>query len=315
MDYVLEEHVGLGTFGKVYRARHKYNNRLYALKRVKMESEREGFPVTAVREAKLLESLKHENVIHLEQIIHSEEQEDGESGVFFVFPYYEYDLVGLMRKKKLRMDEIRFILYSILHGLAYMHSNGIVHRDIKPSNVLISYDGRVCLGDFGLAKSLRSPDYNTLRPLTNRVVTLWYRPPELLLGSTHYDGAVDVWAAGCILFEMLGDGNALFFGNDEFTVLEAIVKRLGPLPEVAKALPWHCHFQQSLSDISPIDPYFDRQARDLLLRMLIIDPKGRITAENALKHPFLNYVRQSFSIGGLSKQDSQHEFEVKRLEE
>jgi cyclin-dependent kinase 12/13 len=315
MDYVLEEQVGLGTFGKVYRARNKYNHRLYALKRVKMESEREGFPVTAVREAKLLESLKHENIICLEQIIHSEEQEDGESGVFFVFPYCEYDLVGLMRKKKLLIDEIRFILYSILHGLAYMHSNGIVHRDVKPSNVLISHDGRVCLGDFGLAKSLRSPDYNTLRPLTNRVVTLWYRPPELLLGSTRYDGAVDIWATGCILYEMLGDGSALFFGNDEFTVLEAIVKRLGPLPDIAKALPWHCHFQSSLGDVSPIDLNFDRQARDLLLKMLIVDPRERISAERALKHPFLSTVRHSFRIGGLSKKDSQHEFEVKRLEE
>lgn len=324
MEYILEEQVGLGTFGKVFRGRHKTTHHLVALKRVKMETEREGFPVTAVREAKLLESMSHESIIKLERIIKTEEsieeqEENGQSGVFFVFPYYQYDLVGLMRKLKLTLDDSRFILFHILQGLAYLHSLRIVHRDVKPSNILISHDSQVCLGDFGLAKSLLTPDYHSLRPLTNRVVTLWYRAPELLLGATKYDEAVDIWAAGCVLYEMiLGDGVALFFGNDEFTVLDAITKKIGPIPTTLQHLPWLSGFNQTSTTTVGLDNLFAEfnvDAKDLLLKMLILDPSARITAAQALRHPFFDqhkHIIKQHQIAGLTKDDSQHEFEVKK---
>ena len=189
------ELVGKGTFGVVFKVKIKPNfqkeftriREHYALKEILTENEKEGFPITAIREIMLLKRIKHENIIELDDIVFSNK----ENKVFLVFEYMEHDLAGLIdRNIHFSIPNIKYILYSLLKGLEYLHSNHILHRDIKSSNALINNKGDIKIADFGLAKMF-NPKY-----LTNRVVTLWYRSPELLLGSNQYDASVDIWSIG-----------------------------------------------------------------------------------------------------------------------
>ena len=213
--------VGEGTYGKVYKAKNVYSNAFVALKRIRMEGEKEGFPVTAMREIKLLQGLRHRNVIRLVEMMVSK----GEyfvvpvrkaagykreafsdplfwgpgltmtGSVYMVFEYMELDLTGLLAHPDISFTpaNIKSLTYQMLDGLAYLHDMSILHRDLKGSNILLSSTGVLKLADFGLARFYNKrarDDY------TNRVITLWYRSPELLLGETVYQGEVDMWSAG-----------------------------------------------------------------------------------------------------------------------
>lgn len=193
--YDLSEVIGRGTFGIVYRAkmnpdldfRNEESQNLYALKEIIMENETEGFPITALREIMLLKRLKHPNIIDFKEIVMNPQTYK----VYLVFEYMAHDLSGIIdRNIKFPSNVVKYILWSLCKGLQYLHANNVLHRDIKSSNVLVSEQGQVKLADFGLAKVF-NPKF-----LTNRVVTLWYRSPELLLGANMYDGSVDVWALG-----------------------------------------------------------------------------------------------------------------------
>lgn len=187
--YELINLVGKGSFGKVYKAKLKSgDNELFALKQILMENEKEGFPITAIREAMLLKKIQNDNIINLIEIVTQEKN------VFLVFEYMDHDLCGLLsRQIKFSPAVIKYIIYSILKGTEYLHSNNILHRDLKSSNVLVSNKGDIKIGDFGLARAF-NPKIN--RHFTNRVVTLWYRSPELLLGASQYNSSVDVWSVG-----------------------------------------------------------------------------------------------------------------------
>lgn len=303
MEYSIQGQVGLGTFGKVYRAVHVQTNEQVALKMIKMESEREGFPVTAVREIKLLTLLDHPNLIKLRRVYRSPDDQ-----IFLVFDYFAYDLVGLMRCTTLTTGDCKCVMRAVLCGLAYLHAHHILHRDVKPSNVLVDGQARVCLGDFGLAKQCFSPTQPaTTRPLTNRVVTLWYRAPELLLGATRYDGGVDVWAAGCILWELVA-GHSPFTGSDEFQVLDSIASRLGGFPS-SPHLPWATLVPAAHAPPETALPG-SRDCRDLLGKMLRIDPRERISAQQALQHRFFADCPPRVRID--AGQPSLHEFEVRK---
>lgn len=206
--YSIVTQVGEGTFGKVYKARNSVSNLLVALKRIRMETEKDGFPVTAMREIKLLQSLRHENVVQLYEMIVS----NGEGvvllsasvgkadthnigSVYMVFEYMDHDLTGILSQTQFEFTaaHLKSLCHQMLAGLAYLHHKGVIHRDIKGSNILINNRGELKLGDFGLARfyqKRRRTDY------TNRVITLWYRPPELLFGATVYGPEVDMWSAG-----------------------------------------------------------------------------------------------------------------------
>ncbi|CAL4189970.1 unnamed protein product, partial [Meganyctiphanes norvegica] len=209
--------IGQGTFGEVFKARDRRNGKIVALKKILMENEKEGFPITALREIRILKLLKHENVVNLQEICRtkgppppglqrptkSNPHMNHISTFFLVFEFCEHDLAGLLSNVtvKFNLGEIKKVMQQLLNGLYYIHSNKILHRDLKASNVLLTKSGILKLADFGLARAFSTNRHGPNR-YTNRVVTLWYRPPELLLGERNYGPPVDMWGAGCIMAEM-----------------------------------------------------------------------------------------------------------------
>jgi CTD kinase subunit alpha len=199
--------VGEGTYGQVFKARAEKSGALVALKKIRMEAEKDGFPVTAMREIKLLQGLRHENVVRLwemmvsksesrpceQQILHVLMQ--SADSVYMVFEYMEHDLNGVLAHPSITFTpaHLKSLSAQLFSGLAYLHRRSVLHRDLKGSNILLSNAGVLKLADFGLARMYakrRKGDY------TNRVVTLWYKPLELLFGATQYGPEVDMWGAG-----------------------------------------------------------------------------------------------------------------------
>lgn len=221
--------VGEGTYGKVYKARNVETGGLVALKRIRMEAERDGFPVTAVREIKLLQSLRHPNVVELVEMLvakggcfppscpglrvpegrfpgmlHDTERDDVAGQVYMVLEYVDHDLTGVLQHPTITFTpaHLKSLMQQFLEGLGFIHRRGVLHRDLKGSNILLSKRGELKIADFGLARFYQRGRQNDY---TNRVITQWYKPPELLFGATVYDERVDMWSAGCVLpSELLG---------------------------------------------------------------------------------------------------------------
>jgi serine/threonine protein kinase len=225
-NFITLKEIGKGTYGCVYEGVDSRDGSRVALKRVLPKIDKEGFPITAVREIKALRMLTHPNVLRLLEVVYGKRKDPQErDSVFMVFPFIEHDLVGLQhyRRNEISLPETKCIALQILKGLEYLHSQGIVHRDLKLANLLLTNEGVLKIADFGLSRLLTSSAQN----LTNKVVTRWYRPPELLLGATRYDNSVDIWSFGTILAELL-IGFPLFPGESEVHVLRFIFDTLGP---------------------------------------------------------------------------------------
>lgn len=180
--------IGQGTFGEVFKARAKNSSKTFvAMKKVLMDNEKEGFPITALREIRILQLLKHDNVVNLIEICRTKATLHNKyrSTFYLVFDFCEHDLAGLLSNVnvKFSLGEIKKVMQQLLNGLYYIHNNKILHRDMKAANVLITKNGILKLADFGLARAFSVPKPGQVNKYTNRVVTLWYRPPELLLGK------------------------------------------------------------------------------------------------------------------------------------
>lgn len=219
-----KDKVGEGTFGSVFVGADKVTGEIVALKRINTEAEANGFPITALREVKLLKALHHENIVKLKEVVTSKDSGDIPKNVFMVMEYCEYDLTGIIETPeiKLTQDHIKSWSNQLLQGTHYMHVNNILHRDLKASNLLITRRGELKIADWGLARSWNP----SMKRLTNPVITLWYRPPELLLGCTKYSPKIDMWSVGCIIAEMFRRGG-LLKGSNEAHQLDLIFMMMG----------------------------------------------------------------------------------------
>ncbi|KAF8913932.1 hypothetical protein CPB84DRAFT_1757945 [Gymnopilus junonius] len=312
--YKIVSQVGEGTFGKVYKARNMLTGTYVALKRIRMESEKDGFPVTAMREIKLLQSLRHDNVVRLHEMMVSS------GSVFMVFEYMDHDLTGVLSQSQFVFlpEHLKSLCLQMLSGLAYLHRKGVIHRDIKGSNILINNRGELKLADFGLARfyqKRRRADY------TNRVITLWYRPPELLFGATIYGPEVDMWSAGCIMLELFTK-KPVFQGNDEIHQLDVVFKILGtPTPERwadVVNLPWYELVKPQQTIPSRFREAFQKwmspAALDLAESLLTYDPLQRVTALEAMNSPYFHEEKPAPAppVGLIDLEGEWHELETKR---
>ncbi|CAO2646141.1 Cyclin-dependent kinase 3 [Lemmus lemmus] len=191
------EKIGEGTYGVVYKAKNKETGQIVALKKIRLDVETEGIPSTAIREISLLKELKHPNIVKLLDVVHKEKK------LYLVFEFLTQDLKKHMDSaptSELPLNVVKSYLSQLLQGLNFCHCHRVIHRDLKPQNLLINEFGAIKLADFGLARAFGVP----MRTYTHEVVTLWYRAPEILLGSKFYSTAVDLWSIGCIFAEMVG---------------------------------------------------------------------------------------------------------------
>uniref|UniRef100_A0A2P2I967 cyclin-dependent kinase n=1 Tax=Hirondellea gigas TaxID=1518452 RepID=A0A2P2I967_9CRUS len=285
------EKIGEGTYGIVYKAKDVSSGEILALKQIGLDAADEGIPSTAIREISLLKQLQHPNIVRLYDVIHTEKQ------LTLVFEYLDQDLKKYLDNSGgggLTLYIIKSFLHQLLAGIAFCHKHRVLHRDLKPQNLLINVEGDLKLADFGLARAFGIP----VRSYTHEVVTLWYRAPDVLLGSRNYSTPVDIWSIGCIFYEM-ATGKPLFPGRSDSDQLDKIFQILGTptvetwpgmvnYPDYKKGDPFRVHPPMKYEDIVPT---LEKDGLHLLASMLQYDPDLRISAADGLTHPFFDSLR------------------------
>lgn len=279
------EKLGEGTYGIVYKAKNKENNEIVALKRIRLDSVDEGVPCTAIREISLLKELKHPSIVRLHDVIYTEKK------LTLVFEYLDQDLKKHMDENggALPPMKIKAFMYQLLKGVAVCHERRVLHRDLKPQNLLLNKKGELKLADFGLARAFGIP----VRSYSHEVVTLWYRAPDILMGSNKYSTPIDLWSAGCIFAEM-ASGRPLFPGSGTQDQLIKIFKIMGTPNEIiwpsVVELP---DYKRDFPIFPPrllldVVPNLDPKGYHLLSELLQYDPSKRISAPSALNHPYFD---------------------------
>ncbi|XP_026495246.1 cyclin-dependent-like kinase 5 [Nymphalis io] len=285
------EKIGEGTYGTVFKAKNKETHEIVALKRVRLDDDDEGVPSSALREICLLKELKHKNIVRLYDVLHSEKK------LTLVFEHCDQDLKKYFDSLngEIDLDVVKSFMYQLLRGLAFCHSHNVLHRDLKPQNLLINKNGELKLADFGLARAFGIP----VKCYSAEVVTLWYRPPDVLFGAKLYTTSIDMWSAGCIFAELANSGRPLFPGSDVDDQLKRIFKLLGTPNEDTWAgvtqLPDYkplAAYQPSLG-LAQVVPRLPARGRDLLTRLLTCNPALRMPADDAMAHAYFHDLNPS----------------------
>ena len=319
-EYEKIKSVGKGTYGKVYKAIYKKgtkDQKIVALKQVQIFDN--NFPLPALREILLMKKLNHKNILKLQEVLFTspKDKNKNKGNVYLVFPYMDYDFYGIIKSGIcFNLSQIKYIFYQIMSGIDYLHRCKIINRDIKTSNILMNKKGEIVVADYGLA---RRDSKETNKKYTYKLCTLCYRAPELLLGCRDYGPEVDIWSAGCVFAELL-TGNVLFMqNNQEKDQLDKIFSICGTAdennwPGISK-LPYYAslyqktEYKNSLRDKFKDNKLVDDVTFDLINKLLELNPKKRITAEQVLNHDFFKTEPLMCKPEELPKMDELHEYQ------
>ncbi|OMJ72346.1 hypothetical protein SteCoe_29239 [Stentor coeruleus] len=293
--------VGEGAYGMVLKAKNKETGEIVAIKKFKESEDDEVVRKTIVREVKVLRMLKHDNIVQLKEAFRRQGK------LYLVFEYVDRNLLEVLEERPngLGADRVKHYIYQLCKAIDLCHGQDIIHRDIKPENLLISNDHVLKLCDFGFARP-----YTPSAVLTDYVATRWYRAPELLIDNIGYGKAVDMWAIGCIMGEII-DGQPLFPGESEIDQLFCIQKIMGPLiPSHMEAFQKNQRFVglkfPELMKFETLEKRYmgkvDKVALNFMQLLLSMDPHERISSSAALLHPYFeeingNYNRPKTSVG------------------
>ncbi|PSC69315.1 cyclin-dependent kinase C-2-like isoform A [Micractinium conductrix] len=345
--------LGQGTYGEVFLAHDKRTGEKVAAKKIKMDNEKEGFPITAIREIKILSklaaddqrlqdgSLLRNSVIGLREIVRSSSHKANnyKGSIYMMFDYMDHDMTGLLERtqregRRFTVPQVKCYLRQLFCGLALLSNHEVLHRDLKNANLLVNNMGELKIADFGLARYFVKGGGGASggggaggdRPMTNRVITLWYRPPELFMGSVHYGTEIDMWSAGCIMYELL-TGKPLFPGKDEGDQLDKILSVVGaPTEATMPGCTAYANYETSCTGnmsrnwprASKLRSHCesrgikDPMALDLLAQLLDLNPAARISAGAACVHQYFFSNPLPCKPSDMPKFESSHEMGMKR---
>ncbi|XP_032391854.1 mitogen-activated protein kinase 15 isoform X1 [Etheostoma spectabile] len=294
LKYDIKKRLGKGAYGIVWKAVDRQTGQVVAVKKIFDAFRNRTDAQRTFREILFLQEFgDHPNIVKLLNVVRAQNDKD----IYLIFEYMDTDLHAVIKKGTLLKDiHKRYVMYQLFKAIKYLHSGNVIHRDQKPSNVLLDTDCVVKLCDFGLARSLNQIQEDSGNPaLTEYVATRWYRAPEILLGSTRYTKGVDMWSLGCILGEMLL-GKALFPGTSTINQIEKIMSAI-PHPSPEDILSIKSEYGSSVIQrmlLKPQVPLEDLlqlsvppEALNLLKGLLVFNPDKRLTAEQALQHPYV----------------------------
>ena len=282
--------LGEGTYGKVYKARSVRTGEAVAMKQMKLDAQKEGVPSTAIREIALLKELVHPNVVRILDVFCNPNK------LVLVFEFLENDLKKYMKALNgpLSPSTVNNFAYQLCRGVEFCHANRIIHRDLKPQNLLINHRLLLKIADFGLARAFAVP----VPAYTHEVVTVWYRPPEILLGAKLYSVPVDLWSIGCVIGEM-ATGAPLFAGDSEIDTIFKIFQKLGTpseqvWPGVSELPDYKASFPKwpprGWAQIRNTKQQVGTDGIDLLENLMCYAPTRRLSACRALQHPYFRDV-------------------------
>jgi len=304
-DFLKIEKIGEGTYGVVFKGKNKKTGEIVAMKKIRLESEDEGVPSTAIREISLLKELQHPNIVCLQDVLMQEAK------LYLIFEFLTMDLKKYMdtnipKDGQMEPKLMKSYTYQLLQGLLFCHQRRVLHRDLKPQNLLIDKNGCIKIADFGLARAFGIP----VRVYTHEVVTLWYRAPEVLLGSPKYSCPIDIWSLGTIFAEMC-NRKPLFQGDSEIDQLFRIFRVLRtPSEEIWPGVTQLPDFKATFPSWTTLNlktsmKKMESAGIELLESMLVYDPSKRISAKKALLHPYFD------DLDKMSLPAKPGEFEIK----
>ncbi|KZC10604.1 Cyclin-dependent kinase 20 [Dufourea novaeangliae] len=306
------EKIGEGAQGIVLKAHDTVTDKNVALKKLLLKSIENGISISIMREMKILQQLKHHNVIELLDAF--------PVGLDFimVFEYMPISLWEIIKDNETVLTSVQVKIYTkmILEGIAYVHEKNIIHRDLKPANLLINEKGVLKIADFGLGRLMWT---DMSRPYSHQIATRWYRAPELLYGARYYTSAIDMWSIGCIFGELLNK-SPLFPGETDIEQLAIVLKYLGSptsetwpelntLPDFNKiTFPYHkgIAWENVVEDAEP-------EAINLISNILIYNSSKRLTASEALRHIYF-HTKPYASLKDVIKSPCNHHNQIKQKE-